>query len=172
EPHRGADLPMPAEETSLLRRPRGYSLIELTVVLSIAGIIGSTIGLLLLRQQRFYLGSSELITTRESVRDAIEVLTTDIRGMSVADSARLLADSAIEFFSTVGSSVVCQRLGDSEIGLTPAVGLTSFAIQPDTGDLAVFYTDSGPSSQRWQRTRIAAFSSRAAATTCPPESVF
>src|SRR5213075_2374922 len=164
EPHRGADLPMPAEETSLLRRPRGYSLIELTVVLSIAGIIGSTIGLLLLRQQRFYLGSSELITTRESVRDAIEVLTTDIRGMSVADSARLLADSAIEFFSTVGSSVVCQRLSDSDIGLTSAAGLTSFAIQPDTGDLAVFYTDSGP-SQRWQRARIAAFSSRAAATT-------
>ena len=163
---------MPAEETPLLKRPRGYSLIELTVVLSIAAIIGSTIGLLLLRQQRFYLGSSELITTRQSVRDAIEVLTTDIRGMSVADSARLLADSAIEFFSTVGSSVVCQRLSDSDIGLTPAAGLTSFAIQPDTGDLAVFYTDSGPSSQRWQRARIAAFSSRAAATTCPPESAF
>ncbi|MFL5483300.1 MAG: Tfp pilus assembly protein FimT/FimU [Gemmatimonadaceae bacterium] len=163
---------MRAEETALLKRARGYSLIELTAVLAIAGIIGSTIGLLLLRQQRFYLGGSELITTRQSVRDAIEVLSTDLRGMSVADTARLLADSAIEFFSAIGSSVVCQRLGDSEIGLSPAAGLTSFAIQPDTGDLAVFYTDSGPSSQRWQRTRIVAFSSRVAATTCPPESAF
>jgi prepilin-type N-terminal cleavage/methylation domain-containing protein len=155
---------MPSGTTALLKR--GFSLIELTVVLAIAGIIGGTIGLLLMRQQRFYRGTSELITTRQSVRDAIEVLATDIRGMSVADTARLLADSAIELFSTIGSSVVCQRVGDSEIDLTPAATLTSFATQPDTGDIAAFYTDSGPPSERWQRTRIIAFSSRVMGTTC------
>jgi len=151
---------------------RAFSLIELTVVLAIVGIIGSTIGLLLMRQQRFYRGTSELITTRQSVRDAIEVLTTDVRGMSVADTARLLADSAIEFFSTIGSSVVCQRLDASQIGLTPAATLTSFATLPDTGDLALFYTGSGAPSERWQRTRIAGFSSRTAGTTCPSGSDF
>src|SRR5690349_8392925 len=151
---------------------RAFSLIELTVVLAIVGIIGSTIGLLLMRQQRFYRGTSELISTRQSVRDAIEVLTTDIRGMSVADTLRLLSDSAIEFFSTIGSSVVCERLGDSEVGLSSSASLTSFATQPDTGDVAVFYTDSGPPSQRWQRTRIAGFTARTAATTCPPTSPF
>ena len=151
---------------------RGFSLIELTMALAIVGIIGTAIGMLLMRQQRFYRGTSELITTRQSVRDAIEVLTTDVRGMSVVDTARLLADSAIEFFSTIGSSVVCQRVRDSEVGLAPAATLTSFATQPDTGDLAVFYTDSGPAHQRWQRIRIAAFSSRAAATTCPSATGF
>jgi prepilin-type N-terminal cleavage/methylation domain-containing protein len=151
---------------------RGFSLIELTVMLAIVSIIGSTIGLLLMRQQRFYRGTSELITTRQSVRDAIEVLTTDIRGMSVADTARLLADSAIELFSTIGSSVVCQRVGDSEIDLTPAATLSSFATQPDTGDIAAFYIDSGPPSQRWQRTRIVAFSTRTAGTTCPASTGF
>ena len=145
------------------------------MVLAIAGIVASAMGLLLMRQQRFYRGTGEEIATRQSVRDAIEVLTTDIRGMSVADTARLLADSAIEFFSTIGTSVVCQRLSDTEIGLTSAISLTSFATQPDTGDLAIFYTDStrlGPPSPGWERARIGAFGRRSAATTCAPGSAF
>ena len=167
---------MPSEEDTLLirrssGRALGFSLIELTVVLALVGIIGSTIGLLLIRQQRFYRGASELITTRQSVRDAIDVLVTDIRGMSVVDTARLLADSAIEFFATIGSSVVCQGLGAGQVGLPPGA-LTAFATQPDTGDLALFYVDSGPPSSRWQRYRITAFSARSVATTCPPASGF
>lgn len=154
---------------------RAFSLIELCVVLSIVGIVGSTLGLLLMRQQRFYRGTSELITTRQSVRDAIEVLTTDIRGMSVADTARLLADSALELFSSIGSSVVCQVVSASQVGLPPAVAgttLSSFATQPDTGDLALFYVDSGPTGDHWRRYRISSFGARSVSTTCPSSSGF
>src|SRR4051812_28278176 len=118
----------------MLTRGRcGVSLIELTVVLAIVGVLGGSVGVLLIRQQRFYRGTSELITTRQSVRDAIEVLATDIRGMSVADTTRQLADSAVEFFATIGTSIVCQSLGPSEAGLPQATSgapLTSFATQP------------------------------------------
>jgi hypothetical protein len=86
------------------------------MVLGILGVLGSAIGLTLLRQQRFYRGTEELVGAREGVRDAIEILSTDIRGMSIADTARLLADSAVEMFASVGSSVVCHIAG-SEIGL-------------------------------------------------------
>ena len=161
----------------MLRFPRrGLTLIELLVVLAITGVVGSAIGTLLMRQQRFYRGTSELITTRQNVRDAIDVLATDIRGMSVADTARLLTDSAFEFFSTIGSSVVCQILSASQIGLAPlpasAATLTSFATQPDTGDLVAFYVDSGAMDRRWRRYRITAFRSRAISTTCPPSTGF
>ncbi|HJP86930.1 MAG TPA: type II secretion system protein [Gemmatimonadaceae bacterium] len=164
-----------AKAQMLIARRNAFSLIELTVVLAIAGILGGSVGLLLMRQQRFYRGSSELIIARQSVRDALEVLSTDLRGMSVTDTARLLADSALEIFSTTGGSVVCQVSGASEVGLPPATSgatLTSFATQPDTGDLAVFYVDSGPPETRWRRYRITAFSSRALSTTCPPASGF
>lgn len=168
---------MPRRKTALLKEARsGFSLIETTVVLVIVGIIGSTVAVLLMRQQRFYRGTSELIATRQSVRDGIDVLTTDIRGMSLADTARLLADSAIEFFSTVGTSVVCQQLSPSDVGLPPVSSsgsaLTSFAAQPDTGDLAVFYVDSAPPTSHWYRYRIVAFNSRSISTTCPTSSAF
>jgi prepilin-type N-terminal cleavage/methylation domain-containing protein len=161
----------------LLRRIQvGFSLLEITVVLAIVGILGSTVGLLLMRQQRFYRGTSELIATRQSVRDAIDVFTTDVRGMSIADTARLLTDSAMEFFSTGGSSVVCEVAAPSVVGLAPASPsastLTSFATQPDSGDLAVFYVDSPPPTPRWYRYRIIAFNARAVSTTCPASSGF
>ena len=152
-------------------RQRGFTLIEVAVVLLVLGLVGGTIGLTLLRQQRFYRGATELLYAREGVRDAIDLLSTDIRGMATADTARLLADSAIEMFASFGSSVVCQ-VSPEGVGLRGAVPppgntLTAFATQPDTGDLAVFYRDSIETGSQWERHRIAAFSSRALATTCP-----
>jgi prepilin-type N-terminal cleavage/methylation domain-containing protein len=155
---------------------RGFTLIELAVVLIILGLVGSTIGLTLLRQQRFYRGATELLYAREGVRDAIDLLSTDIRGMATADTARLLSDSAIEMFASIGSSVVCQVAG-TEVGLPgeippPRNTLSAFVTQPDTGDLAVFYRDSIEAGSQWERHRIAAFSSRSLATTCPASTGF
>lgn len=154
----------------------GFTLLELAIVLAIFGVVGSAIGLTLLRQQRFYRGTEELVGAREGVRDAIEILSTDIRGMSIADTARLLADSAVEIFASVGSSVVCQIDG-SEIGLPAGTSprgntLTALLTQPDTGDLALFARDSAEAGSLWERHRIAAFSGRSKATTCPPSSGF
>ncbi|HXI97486.1 MAG TPA: type II secretion system protein [Gemmatimonadaceae bacterium] len=154
----------------------GFTLLELAIVLAILGVVGSAIGLTLLRQQRFYRGTEELVGAREGVRDAIEILSTDIRGMSIADTARLLTDSAVEIFSSVGSSVVCQIAG-LEVGLPAGTSprgntLTALLTQPDTGDLALFLRDSAEGGSRWERHRIAAFSARSKATTCSPSTGF
>jgi len=150
----------------------GVTLAELAVVLALIGLLGSVIGVTLLRQQRFYRGTAELLHARAGVRDAMELLSTDIRGMSVADTVRLLADSAIEFFANVGSSVVCQTGDGMSAGLpgsSPSRGnaLTAFLTRPDTGDIAVFHRDSMEGPSEWERHRISGFSARPIAVTCP-----
>jgi type II secretory pathway pseudopilin PulG len=151
-----------------LRRALGVTLIELTVVLALIGVIGAVIGTTLVRQQRFYRGASELLYARESVRDALDVLSTDIRGLSVADTVRVLSDSAMEFFASIGTSVVCQTLNGVEVGLPGASGphgntLTALLAQPDSGDFAVFYAAGSDSvAGTWERRSIFGFSSRSA----------
>jgi type II secretory pathway pseudopilin PulG len=155
---------------------RGVALPEIIVVLALIGVLGSAIGLTLIRQQRFYRSTSELLQVREGVRDAMELLTTDIRGMSATDTVRLAADSAIEFFANIGSSIVCQTSGVNGVGLpgsAPRRGnaLTAFLIRPDTGDMVLFLRDSG----EWERHGISGFGDSPLATACsgssfsPPE---
>jgi type II secretory pathway pseudopilin PulG len=152
---------------------RGLSLAELLVVIALAGLVGGAVVTTITRQQRFFRGASELLHVREGVRDAMEVLSTDLRGTSVADTIRLAADSAIEFFATIGASVVCQIAGSS-IGLPVAHSsgnsLSAFLTEPDTGDLVLFHLDSAGANERWERHRISGFGQRSLASSCPPDS--
>jgi hypothetical protein len=157
----------------LSRDRRGLSLAELVVVIALAGLVGGTVMATVTRQQRFYRGATELLYVREGVRDAMEVLSADVRAMSVADTVRLAADSAIEFFATIGASVACQiRAGD--VGLPPAHlsgnSLSAFRAEPDTGDLALFHIDSSGLNERWERHRISGFVQQSVASSCPPTS--
>ncbi|MDQ6690974.1 MAG: prepilin-type N-terminal cleavage/methylation domain-containing protein [Gemmatimonadota bacterium] len=152
---------------------QGVSLLELMVVILLLGVIGGAIGTTLSKQQWFYRETAERLWSRESVRDAMEVLSADIRGMSVSDTVRLRADSAIEFFANIGSSVVCQIAGN-DVGLpsahSSANSLSAFLTEPDTGDLAVFYAHSESDGERWEQHRIVGFTSRSLASSCPPTS--
>ena len=145
------------------------------MAIALAGLVGRVIGLTLTRQQRFYRSAAEAGFVRESVRDAMDVLSTDIRQMSAADTVRLRADSAIEFFSTIGISVACQA-ADTQIGLptvhTSGNSLSAFLTQPDTGDIAAIYFDSAGDRARWERHRILEVASRSLSTSCPASSGF
>jgi hypothetical protein len=157
------------------RHRHGVSLAELVVVVALAGVVGGAAAVTINRQQLFYRGVSDLHYARDGVRDAIEVMSTDIRGMSVSDTVRLRADSAIEFLAGIGTSVVCQSVGN-QIGLpsrhSEGNSLSAFLVEPDTGDIAAFYTRSAEGREEWERHRIAGFSSRALATSCPLSSGF
>jgi type II secretory pathway pseudopilin PulG len=155
----------------------GVTLIEIVVVVTLLGMVGAVIGTTLTRQQRFYRGASELLNARENVRDAIEVLSTDIRGLSVADTTMALTDSAFEFFATIGTAVVCAATAGPEVGLA-GVGeargntFTAMVSQPDTGDLALFYRIGSVSVGGWDRARITDFGSRMLSAVCPGATPF
>jgi len=144
----------------------GLSLAEVVVVMILLGLVGAAIGSAILNQQRFHRDASALLHARQGVRDAMEVLSTDIRGASSLDTIRLMADSALELFAAVGASVACRTTSGSVITLAAesAVGntLTSFLVAPDTGDLALVFRNTGDvPGGRWERHRIAGFAARA-----------
>lgn len=149
----------------------GLSLAEVMVAITLLGLIGTAIGSVILNQQRFQRDASELLNVRQGVRDAMEVLSTDIRGSSSEDTVRLMADSALELFASVGTSVACRTISSNAIELaSESAGgntLTSFLLAPDTGDLALIYRDSADASgSRWERHRIAALAARSGDSGC------
>ena len=153
----------------------GLSLAEVAVVIALLGVVGGAIGSAILHQQRFSGDANELLRVREGVRDAMEVLSTDIRGSSPADTIRLTADSAIELFTSVGTSVVCRAIASNAVALAEeSLGghtLSGFVVHPDSGDIALLYIGSADTSEpRWDRHRIVAFAARPEAASCLPES--
>lgn len=149
---------------TLPSRKSGLSLIEVTVVISLLGLAGGAIASAILRQQRFHQEATAVLDARQSVRDAMEVLATDIRGSRSADTIRLMADSAIELFASVGVSVSCRSSSGNVLTLAAESAdgntLTSFLATPDTGDFALLFRSGGARGSYWERHRIAAFAPR------------
>jgi len=159
---------------------RGFTLTELIVSITLAaGSAAFMIGTLT-RQERFHSSASVILDTRAQLRDAADVLVTDLRSASVAIfGIPVMTDSAIEVYTTIASSVVCVVQSSQSVSLPPIVlasgnTLTSMQAQPDTGDLALIYgVGPGPrDSARWESVRVASYSARSLAVSCPVSSGF
>ncbi|MGI8509010.1 MAG: hypothetical protein ACR2MQ_06765 [Gemmatimonadaceae bacterium] len=137
-------------------------------------VVSSTVTLLM-RQQRFYRSVGDVLTVRTSMRDGVDILTADLRTASIQDTVRLAADTAIEFFSTIGASTLCaDPTGDRIIipaeTLPSGNILTAWSAMPDSDDFVAVYHDSlaiAP-APGWQRFRITGMSNPPAATACAP----
>lgn len=153
-----------------MSRRGGASVIEIVVVLGVAGLLSALLSTAFARQQRLYRATTESLETRRSARDAISILAEEIRGASARDTVRLLSDSAVELFTGIGGSVACTPLGGGDVGLAPispvAPSLTSWMTLPDTGDLALVYRAASSTPGVWEKFRIRAVSTRTLAQAC------
>ena len=141
------------------------------MVISLLGLVGAAIGSAIHKQQRFHRRASALIGARQGVRDAMEVLSGDIRGASPADTIRLMADSALELFTAIGTAVTCRSTSGNAILLAAESSggntLSSFVLHPDTGDLALVFNPTGDTAVgSWARYRVAGFAVRTSAPGC------
>jgi prepilin-type N-terminal cleavage/methylation domain-containing protein len=158
----------------------GFTLVELIVAAVVASIAGGAMIMTLSRQQRFFASADAIGEVRGQLRDAADVLASDLRGASVARfGVPVMSDSAVEFFATIGTSVGCNAPAGLTIGLPPEVlaagnTLTSLLAQPDTGDIAMLLSvpRARPDSATWEALRIASFTSRATSTACPQSTGF
>lgn len=153
-----------------------FTLPELLVALSLAGIVATALATTIVRQQRFYSAAREVLDFRAQLRDAADVLSSDIRGAAVASyGLPLMTDSAVELYTSIGTSIACAAPSGAVLALAPSVlangnTLTSLLATPDSGDLASVYSipSGNADSARWVTRRIVAFASRTLAASCSP----
>jgi len=158
-------------------RRAGFTLIELVIAMVLMSLVGGAIVKLLLRQQRFYNSTTDLIQTRQQIRQAAAMLPSDLRGISsVGGDISSMSDSALEFRSVFGSSVVCVNTGGmlSTVPRVLASGatMTNWATTPVVGDSLVVYNNGAAlavAGQGWLFYRITAVTpvTTNAANGCP-----
>lgn len=171
------------------RRRAGFTLIELLVAMVLLSLVGGGIVKLLLRQQRFYNSTTDLIQTRQQIRQAAAILPADLRGISSIDGdIYAMTDSSLEFRAVFGSSVVCVNTGGmlstvprvlARASITPTITMapmTYWTRQPGAGDSILVYNN-GPTLataddawSRYQITGVTTVTSATAVNGCPPAS--
>lgn len=137
-------------------RRSGFTLVELLVTLIIMSVVLGTITTLLVRQQRFYRSTSDMMEARTQVRQAIDMLPADLRGLSSSDVRNgtdiyAASDKAIEFRAITGSSVLCRIPNTTTVVLPPlnlAAGtrLSTWTGSLQVGDSLLVYDDSSSAS--------------------------
>ena len=149
------------------RRARpGLTLVELMISVVLLGLMGGLIVGFLLKQQRFYTGTNEILLTRTQVRQAAVMMPNDLRGISsTGGDIYTMTDTSIEFRSTFGSSYICRNdRATSQIPVPPVTlaknsALTAWTQVPTIGDSLALYDESansGPSDDTWSLYKITA----------------
>lgn len=158
-----------------MTRRVGATIVELMVVLLVAGMIAAGISTVLRRQQRFFTNAATVIAQRVSLRDATAMLPGEVRALSSAGGDVIaFSDSALEIKATIGVAVACDTVaggaaidiaaaGDASSGL-----LAAFSMPAQPGDVALVY-DAGPTDadgdDRWEPHEISSVSQPAGACT-------
>ena len=154
------------------RNRGGFSLAEIMVALVLLGIVCGGIMTVIMRQQTFYRSATDVIDTRQQIRQATTVVPVDLRGVSsVGGDILVMTDSALEVRANIGSGILCSH-APNQITIPPenlfgGKAFTSFLTKPQVGDVAIIFNDSTPGNQddTWQIVTITTIDSTVAGCT-------
>ena len=163
-----------------LRRPRGgFTLVELLVVLAVFGLVAAATLQIVVRQQRFYAGASDMMSMRTSLRDVGAVVPTDLRGISsIGGDILAMSDSAVEFRLATGLATICSigALRTTVVipptSLTSRSAVTTWIAQPTTGDTAFVYAEGATSTITDDSWQIVGITDTLKSGNCPTTSGF
>ena len=162
-----------------MRTRRGFTLTEMLFVLVIFGLIAAATMRIIIRQQKFYASTTDLMAVNNTLRDIGEALPSDLRGISsVGGDIYAMSDSAIDFRLSTGISVICS-IGATRLtvvipptSLSSRTALTTWSTTPALGDTAFVYNDGASSAitdDTWDRNVVGA---ALAVGNCPTSSGF
>ncbi|HUF65466.1 MAG TPA: hypothetical protein VMM17_05760, partial [Gemmatimonadaceae bacterium] len=146
-------------------------MVSILAVLVLGGMMS-----VLVRQQRFYSGTADLLEARSQTRQAAGILPTELRAISpVGGDILAMSDTALEFRATVGSSVLCAISGGQVVlpPTNPSRGnvASTWGAPPAAGDTVLIFNE-GPTTSAmddgWTEYEIA--STTAETGSCPESS--
>jgi prepilin-type N-terminal cleavage/methylation domain-containing protein len=161
-------------------RRGGFTMIELLIVVSLLGIIGTILTTVLVRQQRFHRAVANVADSRARMRDIATIMPTDLRSISTAGKDLLvISDTSMQFRAFVGASVVCRYAAATVIELPPKVlasgnVLTAWINPPAPDDIAYLYdegTAGGNADDSWLPVAITDTASATNSAWCPSNNV-
>ncbi len=130
------------------RLRRGFTLIEIMVAIVLLSIIVGGLLAVVMEQERFYDGATEVMEVRDNLRRIGDLIPAEMRGMAPLEGDLIsMMDSAVEFRAPTGASIVCTiNLARTTITVPPVAlqsdaGLTSWAAAPLLSD-SMFIFDS------------------------------
>ncbi|GAC1692967.1 MAG: hypothetical protein NVS9B3_11280 [Gemmatimonadaceae bacterium] len=162
---------------------RAFTLAEIVVAMVLLGVVGGVVVAVLGQQQRFYRTTAALVENRTQLREAGQILATDLRGTSSAGGdIRAMTAHALDVVANMGSAVVCDIATTTRDvvdvpPLTLATGntLTAWLVRPKEGDLAFVY-DAGRGREtgrdQWQVVSLDSIRAGTGASWCPAASRF
>jgi prepilin-type N-terminal cleavage/methylation domain-containing protein len=147
-------------------RRRAFTLTEMLFVLVIFGLVAAATMRIIVRQQKFYASTTDLIAMRNTLRDVGEAIPSDLRGISsIGGDIYTMSDSSIDFRLATGMSVICSiGVGRLTVVIPPTTlssrsALSTWISAPTTGDTAFVYDDGAGSSvtdDTWDKNTVAA----------------
>jgi prepilin-type N-terminal cleavage/methylation domain-containing protein len=153
-------------ETHVERRRDAFTLAELVVVVTLLGTLMAAVTGVVLRQQHFYGAATEVIATHDNLRQGLDVLESELRGLTPFDGdIYAMTPSSVEFRATGGTSVVCTIDASRTLLTIPPSAvpsrqpLTTWIAAPVRGDSLLILdlgTDPGPDDDRWAKRALAA----------------
>ncbi|MDQ3950382.1 MAG: hypothetical protein M3282_08545 [Gemmatimonadota bacterium] len=173
---------------------RGFTLGEMVVALLLFSLVGGAILTLVMRQQRFYRSTAEIIKLQGQLRQGASVLPLDLRTISTSDTlvndqvvspgtkynADIYSrnDWSIEFRRVFGSSMICAKRAAAPldtITLFPKAtntidALSSWGIPPVEGDSILILDERslvGEGDDRWVAYEVKAVAPVVGAKGCP-----
>jgi prepilin-type N-terminal cleavage/methylation domain-containing protein len=160
----------------VVRARRGFTLIEMMIALVLLGLVGGAIVTAIAGHQRFFRGASDIMQARGQLRQAMAMLTGDLRAISRRDADIYeLTNQSIDFRGVTGSSFICAKPTNTTFVIPPLNvkknnSPTAWVNQPQAGDSMFVYDDSAAAStsdDAWRVYQIASIDEVVGVNGCP-----
>jgi hypothetical protein len=164
-----------------VRRGAGFSLVEILIVITLLGLIGTMLTSVLVRQQRFHRAVTSMTDARARMRDVATILPTDLRGLSsIGGDLLAFSDTSLQFRAFLGTSILCDFRTTQIISIPPKVlasknVISAWIYPPAANDIAFIYdegTEAGNADDLWRGYILTATDDTISSTICPSSSTF